>query len=185
MTTVPNKPPSWSEKSENISTKMWTKVIISIFILVIKSNHIDVSAFLIAYFIKIDKFHWYSANRKIQFQVKKLCIWKTSPIIYAFSIAYLTYHFRSLRTKSTVQSNFNFPNYQPFCLYYYLTIFKPVSYNYVISKVQLIQFQKTSWGHLTNCYSQTKNQLNQPYYHISYINRTIDKKSLIQNLQYF
>ena len=130
------------------------------------------------------KFHWYSPNRKIQFQNKKLHLMHlknlSTPIIYAFS-----YHFRSLRTKSTVQSNFNFPNYQPFCLYYYLTIFKPVSYNYVISKVQLIQFQKTSWGHLTNCYSQTKNQLNQPYYHISYINRTIDKKSLIQALQYF
>jgi len=36
--------------------------------------------------------------------------------------------FLPTRTKSTVQYNFNFPNYQPFYLYYYLQIFKPVSY---------------------------------------------------------
>ena len=65
---------------------MWTKVIISIFSLVIKSNHIDVSAFLIAYFIKIDKFHWYSANRKIQFQVKKLHLMHLKKLHLSFTL---------------------------------------------------------------------------------------------------
>ena len=150
--------------------------------------------FLIAYFIKIDKFYWYSANRKIQFQVKKLHLMHLKNFTYhlrfylSFSLSQnqkFTYHFRSLRTKSTVQSNFNFPNYQPFCFYHYLTIFKPVSQNYVISRFNWFNFKKqaeVTWQIVT---AKQKISLNQPYYHVSYINRIIDKKSLSQNLQYF
>ena len=128
------------------------------------------------------KFHWYSPNRKIQFQNKKLHLMHLKKLHLSFTLFPIIFGLSEPKAQYNPILTFQIINH-----FVCITTWQFSNLLVILRNIQgsTDSIQKTSWGHLTNCYSQTKNQLNQPYYHISYINRTIDRKSLIQTFNIF